>query len=196
MPNDHPIAGADRFVARSVAKTVLIYATVAALWILLSDQAVILITTDPNQIALISTIKGWLFVLVTSLLLAYLVWHYLQELSSINDELRKSRERFSSIIEGAVDALFQGDQSGNLIGVNEQGCILTGYARDELLAMNMRNLFTPEELARTTLRYDLLKQGKLVTTERMLTRKDGSTVPVEMKSVSYTHLTLPTKRIV
>ena len=173
---------ANSFVARSVAKTVLIYACVAALWILLSDRAVILITTDPERIVLLSTLKGWFFVLVTSILLTYLVRRDLQALSSVADELRQSEERFSTMIEEAVDAFFQGDAAGNFIGVNEQSCLLTGYAREELLAMNMRDLFAPEVLARAELRYDLLKQGKVLTTERYLTRKDGSTVPVEMKS--------------
>lgn len=173
---------ANQFVTRAVWKTVLSYAGFAAAWILLSDQAVLLVTAEPTQIALISTIKGWLFVAVTSSLLAYLVRHYLQELASINDELRRSEERFSSMIEEAVDAFFQGDSSGNLISANAQSCILTGYARDELLSMNMRNLFTPEELSKSALRYDLLKTGKLVTNERQLRRKDGSSVLVEMKS--------------
>ncbi len=48
---------------------VLIYAAFAGLWILLSDQAVAWLFSDPSQHLLASTLKGLLFVAVTSLLL-------------------------------------------------------------------------------------------------------------------------------
>ncbi len=48
---------------------VLIYAAFAGLWILLSDQAVAWLFSDPSQFLLASTLKGLLFVAVTSLLL-------------------------------------------------------------------------------------------------------------------------------
>jgi len=50
-------------------RVVLIYAVFAGLWILLSDRFVVLIARDAAQIAYMSTVKGWLFVGVTSLLL-------------------------------------------------------------------------------------------------------------------------------
>lgn len=59
--------GADPAVR--ILTIVLIYAAFAALWILLSDRAVALLFSDPAQITLASTVKGWLFVVVTSLLL-------------------------------------------------------------------------------------------------------------------------------
>lgn len=52
---------------------VLVYAVCASLWILLSDKAVEFIFSDPQAILLASMIKGWLFVLVTSFLLFYLL---------------------------------------------------------------------------------------------------------------------------
>lgn len=48
---------------------VLVYAGFAALWILLSDKAVEWLFSEPAQIILASTVKGGLFVAVTSLLL-------------------------------------------------------------------------------------------------------------------------------
>jgi PAS domain S-box-containing protein len=47
----------------------LSYATFAALWILLSDALVAGLFKDPSLIAIAQTIKGWLFVAVTALLL-------------------------------------------------------------------------------------------------------------------------------
>lgn len=52
---------------------VLAYACFASLWILLSDKAVSLLFNDPEKITLVSTLKGWLFVAITSLLLYLLI---------------------------------------------------------------------------------------------------------------------------
>jgi len=50
-------------------RVVLLYAAFASLWILLSDQVAVLLVRDPGRLALVNTLKGWLFVGVTSLLL-------------------------------------------------------------------------------------------------------------------------------
>lgn len=48
---------------------VLVYAAFSALWILLSDKAVALLFKDPAELSSAGTLKGWLFVAVTSFLL-------------------------------------------------------------------------------------------------------------------------------
>ncbi len=53
----------------AILTVVVPYAAFAALWILLSDKAIAWLFGDPAQVALASTVKGWLFVAVTSLLL-------------------------------------------------------------------------------------------------------------------------------
>jgi PAS domain S-box-containing protein len=52
-----------------ILTVVALYATFAALWILLSDKAVQWWLTGPAHITLASTLKGWAFVAITSLLL-------------------------------------------------------------------------------------------------------------------------------
>lgn len=54
---------------QAVIQVVLAYAGFAALWILLSDRLVVWLFRDPDWFALVSTAKGWLFVVVTALLL-------------------------------------------------------------------------------------------------------------------------------
>ncbi|QPK65178.1 PAS domain S-box protein [Methylomonas sp. LL1] len=48
---------------------VLVYVLFAAGWILLSDKCIRILFSDPDQIILASTLKGWLFVAITALLL-------------------------------------------------------------------------------------------------------------------------------
>ena len=55
--------------AGRIVTVVLTYAAFASLWILLSDRAVEALFRDPALITMVSTLKGWAFVVVTSLLL-------------------------------------------------------------------------------------------------------------------------------
>ncbi|MBI5889906.1 MAG: PAS domain S-box protein [Nitrosomonadales bacterium] len=56
-----------------ILKIVLIYAVLAGLWILLSDQITEWVFTDATLLHIAQTLKGWLFVGVTSILLYFLL---------------------------------------------------------------------------------------------------------------------------
>ncbi|MDX2493882.1 MAG: PAS domain S-box protein [Desulfuromusa sp.] len=101
-----------------------------------------------------------------------------QSLQAVQD----SSDRCKDLIEFAADAIFMGDPAGNIIDTNQSAAILSGYSYAELVDMNLGQLFTEAEQQRAPLRYDLLKQGETVKTERILSRKDGNPVPVEMHS--------------
>jgi PAS domain S-box-containing protein len=99
------------------------------------------------------------------------------------EALRASQERYRALIALAADAILQGDPSGRIIGANLSATVLTGYGAEELMQLeSIASLFSEEERRRVPLRYDLLREGKTVRSERFLTRKDGSTVPVEMNT--------------
>ncbi len=98
------------------------------------------------------------------------------------EELQKLQKQYFQLVEHAVDGIFHGDSLGNFIGVNPRACEMTGYTKEELLTMNMKKLFTPEEYSLKPLRYDLLIKGETVRTERMMLRKDGSLLPIEMNT--------------
>lgn len=63
---------------RSAIRIALVYALFGSLWILFSDTLVRLLVDDPGLMSHIQTIKGWLFILVTSLLLYLLVLNTLK----------------------------------------------------------------------------------------------------------------------
>jgi PAS domain S-box-containing protein len=56
-----------------VLRVVLVYAAFGASWILLSDRAVAYLFHDTQAILLASTVKGWLFIAVTALVLSALL---------------------------------------------------------------------------------------------------------------------------
>jgi two-component system, cell cycle sensor histidine kinase and response regulator CckA len=94
--------------------------------------------------------------------------------------LRASEEKARLAFDQAADAIFLGNAAGDFLSVNERAIELTGYLRDELLRGNMRMLFSTLTHQRMPLEYERVHRGDTVIKERMMCRKDGSQVPVEM----------------
>ena len=75
--NSDPERRPRRGTSSAILTVVLVYAIFAGLWILLSDKALSWLVSAPAEAALINTLKGWLFVAVTSLLLYGLMRRWL-----------------------------------------------------------------------------------------------------------------------
>ncbi len=102
------------------------------------------------------------------------------EVNSVEDALRKSEEKYRMLLDMAVDAFFQVDHDGKLITVNTKAIEITGYSKDELLTMNIRDLFPYDALLIDPSRYDLLALGQTIKTERNIIQKNGQKLLVEI----------------
>ncbi|NLU39710.1 MAG: hypothetical protein GXX78_12590 [Bacteroidales bacterium] len=71
----------------------VLYIFFGALWILFSDQMVVTLTNDTHKIHLLSTYKGWFFVLVTGILLYYLVRGEIRRRTLIFTELLEAKRK-------------------------------------------------------------------------------------------------------
>lgn len=98
------------------------------------------------------------------------------------DSLFGGKNSFLQILELAPDAFFRGDTQDNFLYVNQSAISLTGYTRDELLKLGMHDLFPEEVLVKKPLRFDLLKEGRAIKTERLLRTRSGELIPIEMHS--------------
>jgi PAS domain S-box-containing protein len=96
------------------------------------------------------------------------------------EDLAKSEEKYKMLIDFATDAFFHGDENGNCITVNNKAIEITGYSMEELLKMAISDLFPKEVLEQKPLRYDKLKGGATVKSERQIITKKGELVSVEM----------------
>lgn len=72
-----------------VLRIVIPYVLLGAAWILFSDRLLILVIDDPTKLLEISTAKGWLYVLITGVLLFSLVSRELMRRSALERELRR-----------------------------------------------------------------------------------------------------------
>jgi len=85
------------------------YTITSALWILFSDRALFASVTDPEQAERISEAKGYLFVVVTSAILFYIVHLYLARLHASDERFQQSqaelRQKELAVRQGYVDVL-------------------------------------------------------------------------------------------
>ena len=96
--------------------------------------------------------------------------------------LRTSDEKLRLAMELAVEGITHADPEGRIVQANTRAAEITGYPSAELLGRLFTDFFSTAELTRVPIRWDLLDRGEIVTTERQLTRKDGSVIIAEMTS--------------
>lgn len=108
--------------------------------------------------------------------------HEIEERTKTEKELRDSEEKYRTILALAPEAFFHGNPIGNFIEVNEASVAITGYSRQELLTMNMKDLFSKTVLDAVPLSYDVLNAGQTLTRQRPMIRKNGEEIIIEMSS--------------
>lgn len=97
-------------------------------------------------------------------------------------ELEESEEKFRTVMEQASDAIFITNDQGNYVDVNARAAKLTGYKKEELLQMDVNDLFPYEGLQEPVFKYEDLLKGLPVLTERTIRRKGGDTLTVEISA--------------
>ena len=96
----------------------------------------------------------------------------------------KDIQQRAALLDSAYDSIIAYDLDGKIIYANQTACSIRGFSRDEMLAMNMRQLVPIEALPGLEERHrQLLEKGEL-SSEAVHIRKDGSTFIVD------THLRL------
>lgn len=150
-----PEAGSEMRAAGTVAlKVVLAYAVFAGLWILLSDKALGWLFSDPAQLVLASTMKGWLFVAVTSLLLFGFIRRRLdQALAASRRELDAQTETaralqlLAAVADNSSDAIFAKDLEGRYLLCNRETARVFGKSAEEAPGCDDAALFSPAQAA-------------------------------------------------
>lgn len=143
-------AAKDRAPA-DVFRVVLAYAVFASLWILLSDTVVGWLVSDPARIILVSTLKGWLFVAVTSLLLYGLMRRVLdQALAASRQKLEAQTEKaralqlLDAIVASSTDAIFAKDVDDRFTVFSQGAARITGKRAEDVLGRDEMAVFPPE----------------------------------------------------
>ena len=157
------------------------YAVAAALWILLSDTAMLILGFDPASGTAVSVLKGLLFVGVTTLVLYLLVARFSEGIESSANTVFMSETRYRDLVESVSDVVWEADGDCGLTFVNSRASVVLGRDADALLGMTPMDLAPDDDrealgeffarLKDATPPYELLKSR--------VVRPDGSLVIVE-----------------
>ena len=135
----------------------------------------------------------WLtFALVTvliagaGLILGY-IWrlqrmHLFRERYEQAELLRKSDERFRTLVELAPDGIFLADGSGTFMDVNPSGCMMLGHPKEELLTHKVVDFIAMDSPAALDGFWTQLLGRGTVVADQMLVRRDDAPLPVEVSA--------------
>jgi diguanylate cyclase (GGDEF)-like protein/PAS domain S-box-containing protein len=112
-------------------------------------------------------------------LLADLAWD-ITVVRRTEEALRISEYRYRSVTDQASDGIFIANSEGQYIDVNAAGCQMLGYTREELLQHSIQTLLVADPSISS--RFNELKEGKTIITERELLHKNGKKIPVEISA--------------
>ena len=161
-------------------RLVLTYALFACLWILLSDRAVAWLD-DPAKIMLVGTIKDWLFVALTSLLLYGLISRlltqyrtaYLSALAAQSDKVAL-RQLLDNIVDSSSDAIFAKDLEGRYLLINRETSRVIGKSAEQALGRDDTALFSPEQAVELRANdLNVINQTQISTYEETISTVDG-----------------------
>lgn len=103
-------------------------------------------------------------------------------LNRMHELLESSRARTQALIDQAADGIFVADADGRYTDINDAGCRMLGYTRDELVGKTIADLVDPEYVERLSHHKERLSAGDTDVGEWMLRRKDGIYLPVEVSA--------------
>ncbi len=99
----------------------------------------------------------------------------------IEERLRRSEERYKSLLEAINDVVFVLDKEGMFIFLNNKFEEVTLYPRNEWIGRHFSEIVAPEYLESTLKRFKKGLSGeKIPLYEIELVRKDGKRIPVEL----------------
>lgn len=157
-----------------IRRIVLIYAIFAVLWVLLSDKAVELLFDDRHSIMLASTLKGWLFVVVTSLLLYVLLERYVQRSIRQQREKLQALQLLDAIAESSTDAIFAKNAHGRYLLFNREAARIVGKSREEVIGQDDSAIFPPDQAALIKANDErVMNDNRPVSFEEDLSTTDG-----------------------
>lgn len=97
-------------------------------------------------------------------------------------QLRESEEKYRLMMQQAADGIFLLASDGSLVDVNPSGCGMLGFERDEMLALNLRDLVPPENLEQVDGRIRRILSGGQILAESRMRRKTGGYLDVEVSA--------------
>lgn len=89
-------------------------------------------------------------------------------------ERKRKEERYKKYVDNSPYGIFVEDENGNYLEVNKKACEITGYSEEELLDMNIRDMYDQKILDKVKDNFETLKDQGKIRLELPFVKKDGS----------------------
>ncbi len=171
-------------VTRTALKVVGLYALFSITWIVSSNILVGALFHDPRQIVRVETIKGTVFIAVTSVLLYRLVKNVLTALARASHQRLEEQahsaqtlQLLAGLVENSPDAIFAKDLDGRYLLFNRQLAGMAGIDAHLALGRTAADLFSPEEADRLRRNdMEVIEKDHTISCEDCLTLPAGTVV--------------------
>lgn len=180
---------------RSALTLAAAYALLAALWILLSDALVALLLHGQSAtvIHLANTLKGWVFVAVTAVLLYWGIRRALdksaqlaEQKSALLHEKIRAQALLSKIAENSTDFIFVKDLSGRYLFANQAMIGTLGKAAIDVLGYSDFEIFSKKEADLFTANdQTVCRENRIFTFEEILHAPNGNKIFSTTKGALY-----------
>ena len=125
----------DRQRGNTALRVALIYALIGVAWILWSDQVLARLPLSPEEATALQTLKGWLFVFGSAILIFILLRRELKRLQILRTEQEESERTLGSLMINLPGIFYRSSGEGSWVLEHISGGTkeLTGYQSAELL---------------------------------------------------------------
>lgn len=106
------------------------------------------------------------------------------ELKKAQDALQESEQRYRSLFENNPVAVYLQDLNGRFMSVNDATCRITGYSREEILALSPKKVIVPEDMETGRQRFIEAIRGKPQTYEQTIINKSGNRIHLNVTNIS------------
>lgn len=137
------------------------YALFGVSWIAFSDQILSALVTDLTVYSRLQTVKGWLFIIITSLFIYMLVKNMLYKVRMESIALEKECEDYKTYFESAGAGMVVMDLDRKIFDVNGTFCEMTGLSREQLINLDYENSIHPEDFEAENMMIQKMKNGKI-----------------------------------
>lgn len=103
------------------------------------------------------------------------------ERKKVEEELRKSEEKYRALMDGAGEAILLADTEGHILEANKRALELLGYSKNALTTMHFAQLHPEQERERAAAAFkNIVENRGGEVSDLLLLRKDGKVVPMDV----------------
>ena len=125
---------------RIAFKIALIYTSFSACWILFSDRLLYYLVKDTDLQVIFQTVKGWLFVLTTAILIFFLLRKEIKKQLRAKDKLQQSEELLKIIFNNAPAIMIVLNEDLEVLNMNNTGLELIGIKENDVTGFRIGDI--------------------------------------------------------